>query len=128
MSVRRRRDEERLLGVLAAGGSVEQAAQAAGVSERTAYRRLADAEFRGRLASLRDELAWAALAELAGCASEAVATLRRLLDANSEQVQLGAARTLLDQLLRLREALELSERLTALERRVNEKPPGRRAR
>ena|SRR5438876_6585460 len=56
--------------------------------------------------------------ELAGCASEAVATLRRLLEANNEHVQLAAARTLLDQLLRLREALELGERVATLERRL----------
>ena len=118
MSSKRKRAEEPLLSALAAGSPVEEAAKAAGLSPRTVYRRLAEPGFRGRLATARDELASEALSELAGCASEAVATLRRLLRANNEHVQLGAARTLLDQLLRLREALALAERVATLERRL----------
>ena len=118
MSGERKRAEELLLTALAAGSPVDEAAKAAGLSPRTAYRRLAEPGFRGRLASARDELACEALSELAGCASEAVATLRCLLQANNEHVQLGAARTLLDQLLRLREALTLAERVATLERRL----------
>lgn len=115
---RRTRGEERLLTALAAGSSVEQAARSAGVSERTAYRRLADPAFRSRLAIVRDDLVREALGDLVGSASAAVATLRRLLAASNEHVQLGAARALLDQLLRLREALELAQRVSALERRL----------
>jgi hypothetical protein len=118
MSSKRKRAEEPLLSALAAGSPVEEAAKAAGLSPRTVYRRLAEPGFRGRLANARDELASEALSELAGCASEAVTTLRQLLRANNEHVQLGAARTLLDQLLRLREALALAERVAALERRL----------
>lgn len=118
MSSMRKRGEEPLLTALAAGSPVDQAAKAAGLSPRTVYRRLAEPGFRSRLATARDELASEALSELAGCAPEAVATLRRLLQANNEHVQLGAARTLLDQLLRLREALALAERVATLERRL----------
>jgi hypothetical protein len=118
VSGHRKRAEELLLAALAAGSPIEQAAQAAGLSARTAYRRLADPAFCGRLAGVRDELVAEALGELVGCAGEAVTTLRRLLHAENEHVQLGAARTLLDQLLRLREALELAERVAALERRL----------
>jgi hypothetical protein len=125
MSGKRTRAEEPLLTALAAGSPVDQAAKAAGLSPRTVYRRLAEPGFRSRLATARDELASEALSELAGCASEAVATLRRLLQANNEHVQLGAARTLLDQLLRLREALALAERVATLERRL-EHPRRRR--
>ena len=114
--------EEILLASLAAGGSVEQAARAAGLSERTAYRRLNEPGFRGRLAHARDELVRAALGELAGSAQDAVATLKRLLSADSEHVQLRAARTVLEQLLRLRETLELAERVAALERRAEHAP------
>jgi hypothetical protein len=53
-----------LLSALAAGCSVEQAARAAGVSVRTAYRRLANPGFRVRLAAARDELIVATLGEL----------------------------------------------------------------
>ncbi len=118
MGGERKRAEELLLAGLAAGATVEQAAETAGLSARTAYRRLTEPRFRRRLATARDELAGEALSELAGCASDAVATLRRLLRAENEHVQLGAARTLLDQLLRLRDALELAERVANLERKT----------
>src|SRR5205814_2574456 len=110
------RSDELLLGALAAGSSVEQAAETAGVSVRTAYRRLADPVFARRLAQARDELISNALGELVDCASEAVATLRALLGASDERVRLGAAESTLDQLLRLRETLTLSQRLATLER------------
>ena len=87
----RARSDELLLASLAAGSSVEQAAQAAGLSVRTAYRRLADPAFAGRLAQARDELITNALGELVDSASGAVATLRALLEAPDERVKLGAA-------------------------------------
>src|SRR5438552_12555720 len=112
----RNRGDELLLGALAAGSPVEHAAETAGVSVRTAYRRLADPAFARHLAQARDELISSALGELVECASEAVATLRALLSASDERVRLGAAKSTLDQLLRLRETLMLSQRLAALER------------
>ena len=60
----RNRGDELLLGALAAGSPVEQAAETAGVSVRTAYRRLADPAFARRLAQARDELISSALGEL----------------------------------------------------------------
>src|SRR5205809_7974769 len=112
------RSDELLLGALAAGRPVEHAAQIAGVSVRTAYRRLADPVFARRLAQARDELISSALGELVDCASEAVSTLRALLNDSEARVRLGAGKALLDQLLRIRETLTLSERLAALERSV----------
>jgi hypothetical protein len=122
----RNRGDELLLGALAAGSSVEDAARTADVSTRTAYRRLADPTFAGRLAQARDELISAALGELVECASEAVATLRALLSASDERVRLGAAKSTLEQLLRLRETLTLSQRLAALERTMQQRQRGGR--
>jgi hypothetical protein len=112
----RTQSDELLLAALAAGTPVEQAARAAGLSARTAYRRLADPVFRGRLARARDTLIETALGELVDSAADAVATLRALLRAEDERVRLGAAKATLEQLLRLRETLTLSQRLAALER------------
>ena len=120
------RSDELLLGALAAGRPVEHAAQIAGVSVRTAYRRLADPVFARRLAQARDELISNALGELVDCASEAVATLRALLSASDERVRLGAAKSTLEQLLRLRETLTLSQRLAALERAMQARSGKRR--
>ena len=74
----------------------------------------------------RDELISSALGELVECASEAVATLRALLSASDERVRLGAAKSTLDQLLRLRETLMLSQRLAALERSLQAQTRRRR--
>ena len=104
------------MSALAAGSSVEQAAEAAGLSTRTAYRRLADPAFARRLAQARDTLITGALGGLVDCASEAVATLRALLQAEDERIRLGAAKATLEQLIRLRETLTLGQRLAALER------------
>jgi hypothetical protein len=122
----RSRSDELLLGALSAGSPVEQAAETAGVSVRTAYRRLAEPGFARRLAQARDELISGALGELVECASEAVATLRALLQARDERVRLGAARSTLEQLLRLRETLTLSQRLAALERSLQAQTRRRR--
>jgi hypothetical protein len=116
-----RPSDELLLSALAGGSTVEEAADRAGVSSRTAYRRLADPWFARRLAQARDELISSALGQLVESASEAVETLRALLSASDERVRLAAAKTTLDQLLRLRETLTLSQRLAALERAVQKR-------
>jgi len=118
--------EQTLLSLLAAGRSVREAAASAGVSERTVYRRLASPGFQRQLAAIRDELITAALGELVGCANQAVTKLRTLLDAKEERVQLQAAKALLEQALRLREAVTLEHRLVALERNLEHRRNRRR--
>lgn len=112
------RSDERLLAALASGASVEDAASEAGLSQRTAYRRLADPVFRTRLSSARDEVMRDALNELTASAIRAVRTLDQLLSASNEHVQLRAARTVLEQLLRFKDAVELTERVQALEQQL----------
>ena len=117
MSTRRRQPgDELLLSALAAGGPIEQAAQAAGVSVRTVYRRLADPGFRSRLGAARDELIVSAIGALATIAAEAITTLHSLLSCEEARVRLGAAKAILDHTLRLREALLLEQRVASLER------------
>jgi hypothetical protein len=59
-----------------------------------------------------------ALGKMADGMAEAAGTLRELLTAESESVRLGAARSLLELGVKLRESVELEERLAALERRT----------
>jgi hypothetical protein len=56
-----------------------------------------------------------AVRELAAGTGEALATLKRSLDAKSEHVKVRAATVWLDQVLRFNEALDLDERVAALE-------------
>jgi hypothetical protein len=71
---RKKRDDALAL-ALAAGQTVRDAAAAAGVSERTATRRLTDPGFRKRVAALRAELVQAAVARLQSSVGQAVDTL-----------------------------------------------------
>jgi hypothetical protein len=107
--------DDRLLTALAAGHPVAAAAQLAGVSERTAYRRLADPDFRTRVHAMRMSVLDAAVGELLGASTLAVATLRRLLKEAPPTVQLGAAKAVLELGAALQERVELEARLTALE-------------
>jgi hypothetical protein len=110
----------------AAGKTLAEAAQAAGVSERTASRRRADPAFAARVAELRSEMARRAVGRLAETMAEAAGVLRGLLCARSETVRLGAARSILElgaSLLRQTdEADELDARLRALEEDDDDEP------
>ena len=58
-----------------------------------------------------------AVAKMADGMADAADKLRQLLNADSESVRLGAARSLLELGVKLRESVELEERLAELERR-----------
>jgi hypothetical protein len=115
----RRKRHDVLALQLAYGQTVRDAAQAAGVGERTATRRWADAAFRRRVAELRAGMMQRALGHMADGMIEAAATLRALLKAESESVRLGACRAMLELGVKLRESVDHEERLQALEARMH---------
>lgn len=113
---RRKKAEEQLLMALACGATVESVARSTGISERTIHRRLRDPEFAQRLQSLRADMVQRTSAMLTAASLESVKTLLELQhNGNPPAVRLGAARTVLELALKLREAAELTERLTTLE-------------
>lgn len=120
--------DDALILALAAGDTVTGAAAKAGTSERTAYRRLADAEFRRAVSEARGRLFDAALGKLAAIATKAADTLDRLMGDEKASVALGAAKAALELGPRLRELTEIEERLARLEgvakgnEHANEKP------
>jgi hypothetical protein len=107
---------------LAAGKTMRDAAAAAGISEKTATRRMADANFRRQVAALRNQMLDAGAGRLAEGVCEAADVLRELLHAKSESIRLGAARALLEMCSKLRESLELEERIVELEERLHAAP------
>ena len=126
MAARGRKNADDALTVaLAVGATVQEAARKAGIGERTVYRRLADPAFRRRVAELRGEMIGRALGKMADGMTAAADTLRKLLKAEGESVRLGAARSILELGNKLRESVELEERLCALERNVRESANGR---
>jgi hypothetical protein len=108
--------DEALIVALACGATVENAARQVGVSLRTAHRRLAEPPFRQRLQEARSEMVQRAANMLTAASMEAVKTLLALQQTSvPAAVRLGAARTVLEMGVKLRETVELTERIAALE-------------
>ena len=103
------------MAALAGGATYEDAAERAGVSERTVRRRLDDPAFRHRVDAARAEMLSRAVARLTGASVEAVEALRGLLGSGQDFARLGAARAILELGLKLREQLDLAGRVAALE-------------
>ncbi|HEV3339638.1 MAG TPA: hypothetical protein VG125_04760 [Pirellulales bacterium] len=119
--------EEELILALAAGATVREAAEQAGVGERTVYRRLADADFRRAVSEARGRMFDTALGRLAGLASKAAETLERLMESDKPPVALGAAKAVLGLGPRLRESTELEERISLMEDQADEETDGNQA-
>ncbi len=112
----RRNADEALALALATGHTLRAAAEATGIGERTATRRAADPAFRRRVGELRSEMVTRALGKMADGMGDAAGKLRELLTAESESVRLGAARALLELGTKLRESVELADKIDELER------------
>ncbi|WP_146402666.1 hypothetical protein [Pseudobythopirellula maris] len=117
----KRKGEDSAVLALAGGADVRHAAATAGIGERTLHRWLkTDPAFRQRVDEARDELFRSTFGALVASGAKAVEKLTKLLNAESEQVQLGAARAILEHMSKGREQVELTERVAELERRITE--------
>lgn len=110
-----------LIAALAGGATAKEAADLAGVGERTVVRRQGDPAFRQRVEAAQREMLATATTNLAGASVEAVETLRKLLRGSMPPaVKLGASRAILELGAKLREAQELEARIAALEERIEQ--------
>ena len=117
-----KRADQALLLALACGASVESAARQCRLSERTVYRRLADAAFRRELAKMRAEMVQRSAGMLTAAALESVKTLITLQAGTSPPgIRLGAAKAVLEIGVRIRESADLEERVAGLEERLQGK-------
>ena len=114
--------EQVLLTALAFGATVENAARKAGIGERTAYRRLADPDFRARLSQARQEAVVRTAGMLTGAAVGSVKTLVDLQQDASvpAAVRRGAARDVLEMAVKYRESAEMEQRVAAIEERLSQ--------
>jgi hypothetical protein len=98
---------------------VPQGIAQAGVSDATAYRRLAEPEFTRKLQALRADMVQRTSGALTAAGTESV---RPLLELQKPTVppatRLGAAKALLELGMKVRETAELEQRLAALEEQV----------
>ena len=91
--------DDQLFQASVSGCHIENAASIAGISVRTAYRRLADPTFRSQLQDARQSLRESILAKLSDAGHDAVGTLWELMQsADDEGVRLRAAKAVLDSL------------------------------
>ena len=106
-----------LLQALACGATVENAARKAGMSERTAYRRLDDPVFLGQLEQLRADMVLRTAGMLTGAGMGAVKVLVELQNdaAQPAAVRRRSARDVLEMGLKFREIAQLEQRLAAIE-------------
>ena len=120
---RRKKADTGLIVSLACGMSVETAAHKAGMSVRTVYRRMADPEFQAQVNEVRADMQRRAAAMLTAAAMAAIKTFTTLQEsAQSESVRLGAARSIIELGCKLREMVEITERLAQLEARMAAEP------
>src|SRR4051812_47320913 len=108
---------DRLLAELLAGASVREAARQAGVSERTAWRRVADPNFDAELTRLPSEMLRRLSARLTSLAMIAAEVLVEICTDVSKNpaARVSAARALLAEDRARVESLTLSERMSAIE-------------
>lgn len=108
---------------VAAGSTIKDAAAALGVSLKQAYRWSEEPEFQRLLSDLQAEAVHEALSILCSGLADAARTLVALLSDPQSKVRLHAAGMLLDRALKVREAVDLEERIRALENPQTEEEP-----
>jgi hypothetical protein len=126
MARSKRNVDDMLIVALACGATVENAAQSAQVSARTAHRRLEDPAFKERVRIYKAEMVQRIAGMLTAGSLEAIKKLLGLLQdpKTPASVLVGAVRTLLEFGIRVRESAELEQRLVAVEQLLKEKAHG----
>ena len=107
--------------VLANGGSVLEAAEAAGVIERTVYNwRHSDMAFRAKLTELKDAVFFDGYLVVSSLVRNAALVLQSVMDDEtaSNRDRISAARAVLSSVLQIRENYELQERLERIEQQL----------
>lgn len=110
------RSDHQLLSALTSGSSVRDAASAAGMSERTAYRRLQDPDFRARLTDARRQVVASAVERMTVTFVDAIDELHRLVRSEQESTRLRAVKLVMDYVHRFQQQSELHSRIDELER------------
>ena len=114
--------QRRFVAALLSARTIEEAAHAAGVKRRTATRYLALDSVRAALAQALDQAEAQAVRVSVSAMTEAVGTLRAIhADKDAPTgARVSAARAILEAGPRLREILDLAERVTELEQNMGE--------
>ena len=95
--------------------TIESAAKQADIGESTLRRWLAEPEFKAKYRAARRQVVEAAIGRLQSVATKAVDALERYLSCGIPAVEVGAAKSVLDQAIKAVELVDLVERVEALE-------------
>jgi hypothetical protein len=112
---RRPQREDAALAALLGEPTIEAAAKKAGVGESTLLRWMAEPEFKARYRAARRSVVESAVGRLQQAATQAVDALTRNLTCGTPAVEVGAAKSVLDQAIKAVELVDLAERVEALE-------------
>lgn len=111
--------QRRFVEAYLSGLSLVEAARASGIGESTARRWLRDPQVRQALRQAQREIVGEAVQRLAQLSAQAVETLADILTHEpSSAVRLRAVETVLGNLVRLLETLDIAERIEVLEQAV----------
>src|SRR5215207_10360293 len=113
-SKRAQREEAAIVGLLSEP-TIDAAARKVGIGETTLLRWMAEPEFKARLRAARRSVVEGAIGRLQQAATQAVDALTRNLTCGIPAVEVGAAKSVLDQALKAIELVDLAERVEALE-------------
>ena len=102
--------------------TMREAAKDCGISETTLWRWLNDEAFQAAYRKARRQVVEQAMSELQAACSDAVATLRRNLKCGAANVEVSAAKTILDQAVKAIELTDMEERLEQLEQLFQAQP------
>jgi hypothetical protein len=120
----RKKADQLLLMALACGATVDAAARSAAISPATAYRRLQDPEFCKQLQQILTDMLQRTSNMMTASGMESAKTLLELQKPTVPfAVRLGAARSMLELGMKVRERADLEERLAALEQQAEMNKP-----
>lgn len=116
------KNDEKIISGLLACSTIREAAEYAGVSERTVYSRLSNPEFSSRLAAERRKLFKAHSAALQGQIGRSIQTMVEIRDNNKTppQVRLNASAELIRNGLKMAELVDVVERMDTIEQKLEE--------
>jgi len=112
---RRPQREEQAIAALLSEPTIAAAATKAGIGESTLLRWMAEPDFKARYRAARRSLVEGAIGRLQQAATMAVDALTRNLTCGIPAVEVGAAKSVLDQAVKAVELVDLAERVEALE-------------
>lgn len=114
--------QRRFVAAMLTAVTIEEAAELAGIARVTAHRYLRDPAVKLALSDAFDEALSQTTRQVVAAMTEALQTLKEVHSDEEKPVgaRVTAARAILEAGPRLREAIDIAERVTALERRLQE--------